>query len=204
MSSGVHEALAASFNRSQVLGTQGLPPEILDQIDVVGNQTVGDFQGAYEGSRKEADVLFKYFHPNDDVSYSAVVEIGLAETYEELCDDVKLWIEGNHTVSTAILIKVKEDPRYICPINHLDDDQVMALGFPEPRHLVPSMVFLKNPNNSFGPLQLNRFTWVGRMTMFLEVWKRDETTGSAKRQGSRLVKLLVFLRDCVQQVSYAN
>jgi hypothetical protein len=204
MPSGVHEALTAPFIRSQGIGTQDLRPEILDRVEVVGSQTLGEFYGAYAGSRKEPDVLFKYFHPNGDVWYSAVVEVGLAETYEELCDDVTQWIEGNHNIRTAILIKVTEEPCYKSPFTNLEDDEVMALGFPPPRDLVTSMVVLENPNNLFGPLELNGLTWVGQMTVFLEIWKRDQTNGLARKYGSRKVELLIFHHDDVQEVSYTN
>lgn len=60
MPSPVHGTLASPFFESHTITTQDLRSEIANQINVVGNQTVGAFTGAYEGSRKEADVLFKY------------------------------------------------------------------------------------------------------------------------------------------------
>ncbi len=193
MSSGVHAALASSFIESDAIATQHLRPDIVRQIQVVGSQRVGAFRGAYEGSKKEADVLFKYRQQNRHVSYTAVVEIGLSETYEELVEDVKLWIEGNHDIRTAILINVEEDPRYLSSINKLEDDQIMALGSPHHRDLDPSMVVFEDPNDSFGPLQLNDLTWVGKMSIFLEIWKRDETAGDAKQQGPRMVSYSPFV-----------
>ena len=193
MPSGVHEELTSSFIESNAIAKQDLRPDIVRQLSVVGTQRVGAFRGVYEGSKKEADVLFKYRQQNRHVSYSAVVEVGLSETYEELVKDVKLWIEGNHDVRTAILVKVEEDPRYLSPISKLDDDQIVALGFPHHRDLDPCMVVLEDPNDSFGPLQLNNLTWVGKMSTFLEIWKRDETTGDAKQQGPRMVSYSPFI-----------
>ena len=60
MPSPVHEILASPFIRSDAVATQDLRSEITRQIDFVGNQRVGAFAGAYEGSKKEPDVLFKY------------------------------------------------------------------------------------------------------------------------------------------------
>ena len=193
MPSPVHEILASPFIRSDGVATQDLRSEITKQLAVVGNQRVGAFTGAYEGSKKEPDVLFKYKGQDHILLYTAVVEIGFSETYEELIDDVKIWIEGNRDIRTVILIKVEENPRYHSPISNLEDDEVKGLGFPHPRDLNTSMVILKDPNNSFGPLQINNLVWVDKMSVFLEEWKRDPVNGEAKQQGIRSVSCTCFL-----------
>jgi len=193
MPSGVHEIFASPFIVSYGLATQDLRHEIARQIDVVGSQRVGAFGGAYEGSKKEPDVLFKYAQQNDNVLYTAVVEIGFAETYEELIEDVKLWIGGNMDMRTVVLIKVEENPRYCSPTSKLEDDEVKDLGFPDLKDLNASMVVLTDPNDSFGPLQINNLVWVGKMSVFLEIWKRDTVSGEAKQQGTRSVSCAPFL-----------
>ncbi|KAL9135267.1 MAG: hypothetical protein Q9175_003535 [Cornicularia normoerica] len=185
MPSPVHETLASPFIKSAAGAEQDLRSEIVRQIDVVGTQKVGAFAGAYDGSNKEPDVLFKYKGQDHKVLYTAVVEIGFTETYEELIDDVKLWIEGNRNMRTVILIKVEENPRYSSPTSKLQDDEVQDLGFPDPRDLDTSIVTQKDPNDSFGPLQINNLVWVGKMGVFLEIWKRDTVNGEAKQQGTR-------------------
>lgn len=191
MPSPVHGILASPFIQSRIVATQGLRSEIRKRLAVVGNQRVGAFAGAYEGSKKEPGVLFKYKGQN--VLYTAVVEIGFSETYEELLDDVKIWIEGNRDVRTVILIKVEENPRYHSPVLKLEDDEVDAFGFPHPRELKTSMVVLKDPNNSFGPLQINNLVWVNKMSVFLEIWKRNPVNGEAMQQGIRSVSCTSFL-----------
>lgn len=156
-------------------------------MEVLGAQEVDSFRGAYTGSKKEPDVLFKYHQPNGDVSYSAVVEIGFAQRYQDLIEDVKLWIEGNKDIRTAILIKIDEDPLYRSPTSKMDDDQILQLGFPPFTDLKPSMVVYENPDDSFGPLQLNNLPWVNKMSIFVEIWKKDETNNAAKQHGPRMV-----------------
>ena len=194
MPSPVHEIFASPFVRSDGVATQDLRPEIAKRIDVVGAQRVGAaFRGAYKGSKKEADVLFKYEQQNGDTSYTAVVEIGFAETYEELIQDVEMWIEGSRDIRTVILIKVEENPRYCSPTIKLEDDEVRDLGFPDPKDLRASMAVLKDPNNSFGPLQINNLVWVGEITVWLEIWKKDRVSGKAKQQGTRTVSYTPLL-----------
>ncbi|KAK3174165.1 hypothetical protein OEA41_001409 [Lepraria neglecta] len=182
------------FNSVERVQMPDLRSEVARQMHVIGNQTVGAaFTGAYEGSRKESHVLFKYKGQDHNVLYTAVVEIGFAETYEELINDVKLWIEGTRDIRTVILIKVEENPRYYSPTSKLEDDKVKDLGFLDRGGLNTSMVSLKDPNNSFGPLQINNLVWVGEIGVFLEIWKRDTMNGEAKQQGTRSVSCTSFL-----------
>ena len=192
MPSPLHENFVSRFMFSYAIAAQNLRSEITRQLNVVGSQKVGAFTGAYEGSKKEPDVLFKYKGQDHNLLYTAVVEIGFAETYKELIDDVKLWIEGNTDVRTVILIKVEENPRYYSPTSKLEDDEVKDLGFPDPRDLKTSMV-VKDPNDSFGPLQINNLVWVGKIGVFLEIWKKDTMNGKAKQQGTRSVSCTFFL-----------
>ena len=59
MPSPIREILASPFIRSDTIAIQDFRSEIARQIDVVGIQRVEAFTGAYEGSTKEPDVLFK-------------------------------------------------------------------------------------------------------------------------------------------------
>ena len=53
-----------------------------------------------------------------DTLYTAVVEKGFSESYGDLVNDARLWLEGNHEVRMVILIKIKEDPKYQNPIQN--------------------------------------------------------------------------------------
>ena len=191
MPSPLYENFVSPFMFSYAIAAQDLRSEITTQLNVVGSQKVGAFTGAYKGTKKEPDVLFKC-RGQDDILYTAVVEIGFTETYEDLVDDVKLWIEGNRDMRTVILIKVEEDPRYCSPTSKMEDEKIKDLGFPDPSNLKISMV-VKDPNDSFGPLQINNLVWVGKMGVFLEIWKKDTMNGKAKQQGTRSVSCTFFL-----------
>lgn len=193
MPSPVHEILASPFIESNGLAKQDLRSETTRQLAVVGPQRVGAFTGAYEGSKKEPDVLFKYKGQDHKVLYTAVVEIGFTETYKELIDDTKIWIEGNRDIRTVILIKVEENPRYHSPTGKIEDDEVKDLRFPNLKSLDTSMVIPEDPNDSFGPLQINNLVWVNKMGVFLEIWKRDAVNGEAKQKGTRSVSCTPFL-----------
>ena len=92
-----------------------------------------------------------------------------------------------------ILIKVEESPRYHSPTGKMEDDEVKDLGFPDLKDLDTSMVIPEDPNDSFGPLQINNLVWVNKMGVFLEIWKRDAVNGEAKQKGTRSVSCTPFL-----------
>ena len=204
MPSPVHETLVSPFIAAGSIATQDLRPEIADQLEVVGSQNVGAaFTGAYQGSMKEPDVLFKSEGQNGNVLYTAAVEIGFTETYEELIEDMKLWIDGTKDLRTVIIVKVEEDPRYRSPTSQMKDDEVKDLGFPAMRDLDVTMVSLEDPNDRFGPLRLNNLIWVGKMSGWLEIWKRDPVSGEAKQHGNRTVSRTPLLYFATRR-TYAN
>lgn len=92
-------------------------------------------------------------------------------------------IEGTRNISTVILIKVEDNPRYHSPTGNMEDDEVKDLRFPD----------LEDPNDSFGSLQINHLVWVYKMGVFLEIWKRDAVNGESKQQGTRSISCTPFL-----------
>lgn len=186
--------LAIPFIIESGIAARQIPPDIERRVSVAGTQQIVTFTGVYKGSSKEPDGLFKYKGQDGKISYTAVVEIGFSEKYEDLIDDLKLWIEGKRDARTVILIKVEEDPQYHSPTCKMEEDEGRNLKFPEPEDLDTSMVILKDSKDSFGPLQINNLIWVGKMGMFLEIWMKDTMNGEAKQQqGTRSVNSPFFL-----------
>lgn len=187
MPSGVHERLISCFIGRHEIARESLPNAIAEQMGAVGSQRVGGFTGKYQGSKKEADVLFTYQQESRKILYTCAVEIGFSETYEELVEDARLWIEGQHDVKTVILIKVVEDPPYCSSIHKLRDGEFRRFGFPHPSDLDTSMVVLEDQADRFDKLKIRGLTWVGKTYAFLEIWKANTVTGNAEQQGVRKV-----------------
>lgn len=158
MPSGVHEGLISSFIGRHEIAKEDLPKAVAERLGAVGSQRVGGFTGQYQGSKKEADVLFKYQQQNRKILYTCAVEIGFSETYEELIKDVRLWIEGQHDVKTIILIQVVKDPPYRSSTHKLREDEIKGLGFPRFQELNTSLMILKDQADRFGKLQIRSLT----------------------------------------------
>ena len=193
MPTSVQQDIASAFIARHDVATEPLPPAIQRRMVATGNQTVNKFRGIYQGSEKEPDALFKYRQENGNFIFLCVVEIGFSETYEELVEDIKIWIEGTNEVQTVVLIKLEEIPSYICPTQALQEEEIDALGSIYLSDLQPNMVTLDDKADIFGPLRLCNLTWVGRMRAFLEIWKSNATNREAERQGNRRVHLISTL-----------
>lgn len=193
MPTSVHEDIASTFIGRHEVAAEVLPPATARRIFATGSQIIRGFRGEYQGSDKEPDVLFKYKQEDGNVIYTCTVEIGMAETYQELVEDAKQWIEGQHEVQTVILIKLEEIPLYRCPTRTFQDEEIEALGLPHFSAIKSNMFRLQDPADIFGPLQLCNLTWVGRMHAFLEMWKANVTSGLAERQGDRTVSFSPFV-----------
>lgn len=63
------------------------------------------------------------------------------------------------------------------------------------------MVILEYSSDSFGPLRIKYSIWVGKVTVFLKIWKRNKVDGKAKQQGTRSVKCPFFLFYLVRMYS---
>lgn len=187
MPSGVHERLGNAFVERHGVVREDLPEALAERVGTAGSQTLRRFTGQYQGSRKEADVLFTYQQQDGEMLFTCAIEIGFAESYQELVEDARLWIEGRHDVKTVILIKVVEDPPYRSPLRTLREDEIKGLGFPHIQELKTTQVVLEDQADRFGKLQIRGLTWVGKMYAFLEIWKANAGTGNAERQGVRKV-----------------
>lgn len=75
-------------------------------------------------------MLFTYQQQNRKILYTCAIEIGFSDTYEELVENARLWIEGQHDVKTVILVTVVEDPPYRSPTHKSREDEIQGLGFP--------------------------------------------------------------------------
>lgn len=158
---------------------------------IVGTERVEDFAGPYKGSSKEADQLFLYQEPNLDQKCTAVVEIGFSETYDQLVEDAKQWIEGITDIRIVFLVKVEEKSPYKSPIRDLENDEELEdRRFPNFEDVRASMIVPETSNRSFGPLQINGLVWVDEMKMFLETWKRGSSSAKAEQHGLRQVSRL--------------
>src|SRR5436190_12308639 len=110
MPSAIHESITSIFTRGFNSATEDLPAPVRRNIVAVSNQDFNDFEGQYFGSNKTADLAVLFKNDAGDQEAKFVLEVGFSETYEDLVQDAKMWLEGTHEVSVLVLVKFEETP----------------------------------------------------------------------------------------------
>lgn len=72
------------------------------------------FSGQYRGSVKESDFVHIFDHKP-----IFILEVGFSEKYEDLKMDVRLWIEGQESVTLVGIVGLQETPTYKNPAANL-------------------------------------------------------------------------------------
>lgn len=115
-----------------------------------------------------------------------MLEVGFSESYEQLAQEARLWINGTSTVFVRVLVNLQENPRYRCPNSYLSDADFERLKLP----LATTPRMFQLPQNQYGPASFKGPNWTGVIsTAQVEVWKMDPLTGKACTDGRRMVRI---------------
>ena len=154
----------------------------LEGIDLVLGEDFKTFGGSWEDSEKRPDLGVEAVNANGVSEIKWVLETGFTETYEELVEDARLWLEGCPEVSTVVLVKFHETPEYRCPVGF--DESPEDLGIPsDVRAILRQDVVL---NGEYGPAYYKDIEWVGQISeAFMEIWVRNNADGRAVKRGNR-------------------
>ncbi|KAI9859055.1 MAG: hypothetical protein M1813_007183 [Trichoglossum hirsutum] len=179
----VHESITSIFTRGFNAAQESLPYPLRTRITAVTNQEFDGFGGQYSGSNKTPDLAVEFKNSKGDLEPKFVLEVGFSETYDELFQDARMWLEGRNDVSILVLAKFEETPKYQCPVRQFNNEGFEQLGFSEATKLRTSHF---NLEDEYGLAIYKGFTWVGQISASLEIWKKDPITGLATRNGSRI------------------
>ncbi|KAL1965263.1 hypothetical protein VTN77DRAFT_5865 [Rasamsonia byssochlamydoides] len=185
MPTPVHDAIVPIFMNGFFRARDDLPEDIKWSATLSTNENFNDFAGEYSGSQKVTDLNFMVEDASGTDQPRFILEIGHSETYEELLEDAKLWLNGNHNVSVVVLVKLIETPAYHCPLRHPDTNDRIRLGIPAGPSQLRGEDFLMA--GEYGPITYRGLTWMGKMSeVFMEVWRRDLTSGVLVQEGPRI------------------
>ncbi|OAG34061.1 hypothetical protein AYO21_11781 [Fonsecaea monophora] len=163
-----------------------LPQQLRKRVKIHTTVEEEVFEAEYEGSFKIPDLgisLRKNDSPERELQW--VLEVGFSETYEDLQEDMRLWLTGQPTCSMAVLINITESPAYRCPLD-FDLDICDELNIPRdsPRQIKEGDFSLQG---DYGPVEFKGYQWVGQISeVYLETWTRNPRTGQPRRRGGRM------------------
>jgi len=182
--SALHEQAISTISQGFVLAIHKVSPELRRRISIVTNEQLNGFVSQYKGSHKIPDMALKTWDTAGRYKTKFVLEVGLTETYEMLLEDMKMWLEGRNDVSAVMLVKLQEDPDYHCPTRNLSDQDYAHQSFHEAGEIGGDDFTLVT---SYGPALYKGYVWVGRVSGFFEIWKREPVSGSAICTSNRIV-----------------
>jgi len=183
-SNPIHAKLVSSVFSALHLAVSGLPESIRSGIDIVGKSGFEIFKGRYTGSEETADMAIQIRNDEGICEVKFVLEVCFSESYCKLVEEAKVWLEGNETVSVAMLVNLVEDPCYECPTQNITEEEFAELQFPHSNEITKQPFTLDGP---YGPAVYKGFTWVGRISGFVEFWRRDPGSGLATRTSGPMV-----------------
>jgi hypothetical protein len=177
MPSPIHQSIISRFNKQIILSTATLPDNLQEQIRVFSGQEFNFFGDQWSGSIKEPDLGIQVRNADNQMELKWVLEVGFSETYEELKNDVRLWLKGSSQVATVTIVVFRETQRYHCPLPIYDEtgeesDPREVVGIPSDfRAIHEKDVILEG---DFGPATYKGLRWTEQISEgWMETWVRD-------------------------------
>ena len=189
MPSPAHESIVTLINDRIIEAKVLLPAAIKKRIRTSTGAEPVNTSSEYDGSEKRPDLYIGHFKDAQDLEQTSALEVGFAEKYEDLLEDMKYWM-AQENVTTVLLVCINEAPEYRCPVKDIDID-----AFPKVQDIKGKMVGLEDPHDPFGPRTIFGYTWVGHITAFLEVWQRNPVTKEPRLRGARMVSIVISFRS---------
>jgi hypothetical protein len=90
MPSPLHESIITLLNEEIIATKQSLPEYIGDTIYTISGLDYRDFENKWSHSKKRPDIAIKVEDTYGDAELKWVLEVGFAETYEQLVEEMKL------------------------------------------------------------------------------------------------------------------
>jgi hypothetical protein len=178
----LHQSILSEMIMQIVDSLHGLPANLRRRIRVVPSERFWSFGGQWDGSQKEPDLSIWIRNTDNERELKWVLEVGFAESYEQLKNDVRLWLEGSSQVSMVTIAWFCEEPKYRCPVpKEIDPREVLGIS-KDCRDIRSRDVVVQG---AYGPAFFKELQWVGEITgIYMESWVRD-AKGKPRRRGLR-------------------
>ncbi|OAP54026.1 hypothetical protein AYL99_11786 [Fonsecaea erecta] len=181
MTSWIHETVVSFFSEHfHVLFARALPKRLRQKIQVFTGLKVDGFHPPFEDSSKVPDLgIFMDNDNTEEIDLKWALEVGFSERYDDLLEDIPMFLIGKATCSMAILVKITESPTYRCPLD-FDLDICEGLNIPQDVGQIVRKDF--SLEGDYGPVKFKGHQWAGQISAFLEVWTCNPRTGEPRRK----------------------
>ncbi len=181
----LHETtISFLYQHLTVLFNEVFPPPLLGRIQMYTNLKINGFAEEYQNSDKVPDLgIFVKSNNNTRNELKWALEVGFSEQYNDLREDIQLWLVGQPTCSMAVLINITESPKYRCPLD-FDLDLCDQLNIPQDPSQITEGDF--SLQGEYGPVMFKECQWVGQISVTMEIWIRHPRTGLPRRRGGQM------------------
>jgi hypothetical protein len=164
MPSPLHQCISEAFLTAIHRTTADLPLSVDSTITTASNESFNGFSGQYDGFEKILNAAIFLDDINGTTQIKLAMKVGFAESYEDLIQDIRMWLEGADA-AVAILVKIEEVPVYRDPSCRFSDQEKAEFYCQELR--VKAQDF--DVDGKFGRLFARGFSGQGKY--HLRVWR---------------------------------
>lgn len=122
----LHESVVIACSEKAVAFKLAIPDNYQSRISIHLSTTLNGFDGAYRGSSKVPDLAVVEHDDHNEEIPRIFFEIGVSDSYDDLKQSARLWLEGMLGVRECVLIKIQESPLYHSPL--IDNIEFLALN----------------------------------------------------------------------------
>jgi hypothetical protein len=160
-----------------------LPSKLSENARVATGRKIPMLKGKHAGLGKIPDISIQEKQPGRSRQTKWVLEVGFSETYDELLEDVQLWLTGRESeVVYCVLVKITEDPTHNCPLRDVSDEEIRGREL-KSAETISEEDFM---GEEYGPVFYDGDRWVGQIKeVFWEVWRLNPGTGKPELVGER-------------------
>ena len=128
MPSLLHQSITSILCKQFYESKTDLPKNLKSQIYLSCETTNNKFGSEWGASRKRPDLSIQLRDTSGRLKLRWVVEAGLSETYDQLVEDVRLWLERHRDIVIVILVKFKESPQYRCLVPAIQNPEELGIA----------------------------------------------------------------------------
>ncbi|KAK9491996.1 hypothetical protein V1508DRAFT_456537 [Lipomyces doorenjongii] len=156
--------------------------ELCDDIFPMGDSEYSIVDDEGRNSIKTPDGGLMYINDEGNTALTLIIETGVAESYQQFKQDIKLWL-NQFECHTAMIIFLTEDPSFRNPANESNNTCSAT-----ERGVFESAMRHSWRDSPFGPYCFRGHTWFGTMaTATIEVVRKNPTTGKLRTKKTEVV-----------------
>lgn len=112
-----------------------------------------------------------------------VLEVGFSQSSKDLEESVRNILEELPLVKAAILVDIKESPRYQNPLRKTENAGIIRRAIQTDPTSLRENLYVEEPTGKYGPLWRFGIRWLGELNATAQVWTKDSKNKKVVARG---------------------